>query len=327
MPSFELRIITDEEVRLSLSIQDAVEAIEQAYVEYSQGKAKNLPRSTIESKEGFFRFMSACIPSMGVVGSKQGFWASEYRGKKESAMSSEIISLYDLHSGSLLALINSHYINQIRTGAAGAISVKHLSNEDASIVGVIGSGLHARTQILGTCAVRDVEKIKIYSRNKEKREEFCKLIGSEIGKELIPADSSEEAIKGSQIILEATTSRSPVVNGKYLSAGCHICSVSSGYLGARQLDDETIRKANLVSVDSRDQVLVDGTGDILEPVVAGITSWKNIVEIADIISRKLPGRLNERDITVFKSCGMALFDIAAGKKMLEVCSRTTGGSC
>jgi ornithine cyclodeaminase/alanine dehydrogenase-like protein (mu-crystallin family) len=320
--SFELRIISDEEVRSNLKINDAIEAIEQAYIEYSQGNARNLPRSTIETKEGIFRSMSACIPGMGVVGSKQGFWASEYKGKKELAMSSEIISLYDLHSGRILALINSHYINQIRTGAVGAISVKYLSNENASTVGVIGSGLHARTQILGTCAVRDVEKIKVYSRNKEKREEFCKQVSSEIGKDVIPVDSAEDAITNSQIILEATTSRTPVVNGKYISEGCHICSVSSGYLGARQLDDATISKANVVSVDSRDQVLVDGTGDILAPITAGIINWKNIVEIADIVSRKLPGRLNSRDITIFKSCGMALSDVATGKKIFDICSQT-----
>lgn len=316
----KLRVIYDEEVRSYLRMDDAIQAIERAYIEYSENKAKNFPRSTIETSEGVYRVMSACIPGLGVVGSKQGFWASEYKGRKESAMSSEIVSLYDLHSGSILGQINSHYLNQIRTGAAGAVSVKYLSNENATLVCVIGTGLHARTQILGATTVRDVEKIKVYSRNRDKREEFCKRVGNEIGKELIPTENAEEAIRGAQIILEATTSQIPVVNGKYMSEGCHVCSVSAGYAGARQLDNETIRRARVLSVDSREQVLVDGTGDILGPILERIIAWKSIAEIADIISRKVPGRLDSRDVTIFKSCGMALFDVAVGKKTFEICS-------
>jgi len=312
-----LRIITDEEVRSVLNLKDAIGCLEEALRQYSTGQARNLPRYTIESATGIYRVMSASIPRMNVVGSKQGFWVSEHRAEKIKVMSSEIISLYDFTSGEILALITSHYLNQIRTGAIGAISIKHMSNADASTLGIIGAGLHARTQLIAACLVRNIDLIKVYSRNPANREQFCRDISRELGVKIMAAATPEEAVEKSDIVIEATTSRLPVFDGTKLAEGSHVVSIASGYRGARQLDDEAIKRFSVIAVDSKEQVKVDGTGDILDPISKGIIDWSKVVELGDILTSKAPGRVDRAQITYFKSCGMALFDIAVGKMVLD----------
>ncbi|MDG6905964.1 MAG: ornithine cyclodeaminase family protein [Nitrososphaerota archaeon] len=310
-----MRIISDSEVQSRLKLEDLIQALESALIEYSRGTAKNILRELVESAKGTFRTMSALIEGEGVVGTKQGFLASEFQGSKADSMSSEITSLYDIHTGKLLALINSHYMNQLRTAAVGAISIKHLSNSSSANVGLLGSGLHAKSQLKACLAVRNIELVKVYSRSKENRESFCEKIEQDVQRtvKVQPVSTADEALSESDIVIEATTARSPVVLGKSLKEGAHVTSISGGRGRTRQIDDTTIKRASLFAVDSKDQMLKDLSGDLVEPIENGILTWDSIVEISDIISKKRAGRRSEKDITVFKTAGMALFDIAAAK--------------
>ncbi|MCL4518353.1 MAG: ornithine cyclodeaminase family protein [Thaumarchaeota archaeon] len=299
---------------------DALRAVEEALLDYSTKNAKLIPRSRIEGPRGTYRLMAASLPSKRVIGSKQGFWASRHIGDNKPAMSSEVVSLYDIDTGELIALINSHYLNQVRTGAAGGVAAKYLSNEDSTVVAMIGAGVHAHTQLLAVCSVRRIERVRVYSRHKERSEEFCSEMSSQINVDFEPCSSSEEAVKRADIVIEATTSSVPVFDGKSLKEGAHVTSISGGLHGTRQLDDETIRRATLVSIDSKDQAALDGTGDILEPIKDGLIGWDNVYELADIVANKKKGRLSERDNTVFKSVGTALYDIAVGKLVVELAS-------
>ncbi len=302
-------------MRSKIAIPDLIDSIELAMSEYSKGNAKNLLRNKLESKHGTYRVMSALIEKMGVVGTKQGFWVSEFIGERSGPSSSEIISLYEVDSGRLTGLINSHYLNRLRTGAVGAISIKYLSNPSSAHLGLLGSGLHARTQALSCCAVRDIELVKVYSRNMERRDSFCKSMSQELGPRtnVLAVSSLEEALRESDVIIEATTATSPVVLGKELNRGVHVTSISGGPNRSRQIDDEAISMADLFVVDSKEQLIADMSGDVVEPIERGLLNPNSIVEIADIVSKKVEGRKSKEDVTLFKTTGMALFDIAAAK--------------
>lgn len=312
-----IRIIDDEEVKTRLQIDDAIKAAENVFIEYARGKATNLIRKTIEFENGIYRTMSAAIRSKNLVGTKMGFWSSEFKGSSNISTNSELITIYNTINGGLLGIVNSHYLNQIRTAAIGALSVKYLSNTNSNTVGIIGTGRHARAQLIGVSRVRNLEIVKVFSRNHLNRKKFCKEMSKELGIKLIEVDSLTKALSGSDLILEATTATSPVVLGDDILEGTHITSISSGYHGTRQVDDVLIEKASIICVDSIDQMLQDGTGDIMAPVMNGLLSWDSIKELSDLISGNKPGRTSKSDITLFKSAGMAIVDLAVASVILN----------
>lgn len=207
----KVQFISDEDVRAVLKIPEAIEVIEDALRDGSGDTAKIIPRFTIRTSNGTYRTMAASVPRMNVVGSKQGFFTSpDLKSDKKSVMSGELTSLYDIQSGALLALINSHYLNEARTGASAAVGTKYLSNPDSKILGMIGSGLQAKTQLIAHCCVRKIEQVKVYSRDKEHRESFCDNVRSLVDvKEIFPVSSPEEACQDSDIVVEATSPQPP----------------------------------------------------------------------------------------------------------------------
>lgn len=314
-------IVNDADVRKHLTIEGAISAVKCGLFDYDHGKAKNSPRILINSDNGTYRFMAASVEPMGVVGAKQGYWVSEFSGNKDSIMSSELITLYDSKKGNIVALFNSHYINQVRTGAISAISIGYMSNKKSKVAALLGTGLHARTQIKAMLLVRKFELIKVFSRNERKREEFCSQMNEEVDAEITPVNSSREAIIDSDVIVDATTAREPIIDGKYLKEGCHISSISGGVNGARQLDPYTYQRIKTFSVDSKEQAQLDQTGDVMWPIDQGILQLSDVREISEIVSGNVEARRSEADITYFKSCGMALFDIAVAKWILDEISR------
>ncbi|MDG6997996.1 MAG: ornithine cyclodeaminase family protein [Nitrososphaerota archaeon] len=312
-----MRIISDEEARSVLSMSEAINAIESALVDYSNKISTVLPRAMIRAPNGLYRVMTASLPSKNVVGSKQGFRVSEQKGDKSSSYASEIVSLYDFHSGELLAIVKSHSIDEFRTAAAAAVGSKYLARRDSHIVGLFGSGLHAGPQIDGLASILGITKVKVFSRSSANREKFCANMGKRLGLDFMPVSTPADAVRDSDIIVEATTSATPVFDGRDLVPGIHVTSIGGGYGGMRQLDDETIRRANLLVVGSKQEILSEGSGDVLQPIASGARRWDEIVEIADIVSHKVEGRRLLSDITVYKSLGMGLYDVALANLVYE----------
>jgi ornithine cyclodeaminase/alanine dehydrogenase-like protein (mu-crystallin family) len=142
-------------------------------------------------------------------------------------------------------------------------------------------------------------------------------MSKKLGLDFTPAANSDEAVRNSDIIVEATTSATPVFNGALIAPGTHVTSIGGGYGGMRQLDDETIRRASLVVVGSKQEILAEGSADILQPIITGARRWDEIVEIADVVSHKCVGRKDDSDITVYKSLGMGLYDVALASLVFD----------
>jgi alanine dehydrogenase len=305
--------LSNEDIERILKPEEVVNVMRIALRDYGLGSALNNPRTRLPLKDGIFRSMMSTIPSLDVVGLKQGMWlSSEKEGKtKDVERRTELVSLYSVSEGKLLAVINSHRLNELRTAAASAVATDCLARKNAATVGVIGTGPHALAHLEALAVVRKIEKYWVYSRTHENRVKFLENAQSFTAAEGIEVETAREATSGADIIVEATYSRSPVLFGDWLRPGAHINSIGSSFAGKQVIDDSIFRRISCYVVDFKKQALFDTSGDIINPISKGIFSYEDIVELGEVVAGVRSGRKGEADITLYKSLGMGLFDVCA----------------
>jgi ornithine cyclodeaminase/alanine dehydrogenase len=226
------------------------------------------------------------------------------------------VGLFDGKTGSLLALMQADYLGQVRTGAASAVATKLMARPDATEIGLIGSGKQARTQLEAICKVRRIRQISVYSPNEERRRRFAETMSEVCRTEVIPVGRPEQAVEDKDIVITATTSREPVFNGQWLAEGTHINAIGSNFLGKAELDAVAIRRCKTVVVDSKDQARIEA-GDFSQALEDGSLQWSNVYELGQVIVGRYPGRAHPQDITLFKSLGIAIEDVAVAGKVYE----------
>jgi ornithine cyclodeaminase/alanine dehydrogenase len=252
--------------------------------------------------------MPASLPERGYLGFKA------YTASKAGARF--WFYLLDGTSGELLATMQADRLGQRRTGAASGVATKYLARKEAATVGLVGTGWQARSQLEAICSVRPVERVRCYGRDRGRREAFASERSVALGVDVVAVESSEDAVRGSDIVVAATTAREPVVLGSWLDAGVHINAMGANRLDARELDDAVISRANFIAADSREQAQIEA-GDLAAPVSRGILQWDEVHELADVVSGRATGRRGPEDITLFKSLGIALEDVAVGALVYE----------
>ncbi len=264
------------------------------------------PRSRIRMPNGFFHFMAAADAELGVFGYKA------YPSFAGPGGSKFLTMLYDYESGKLLACLESGRMGQIRTGAATGLATKYMAKEDAEIVGVIGSGFQARTQLEAACTVRNIKKARVYSRRQERREEFAGQMSERLGLEVEPVESAQDCVTGADIAITITSARDPVLQGEWLMPGAHVNAAGGNHWMRREIDEETVTRSNLIVVDDLEQAKAE-CGDLMAPEARGTFRWDMAHELRDLVSGKVPGRPSDQAITLFESMGVALEDIAAAQ--------------
>ena len=299
-------LLTEEEVRQLLTMDDALEAVEQGLRKMALDEAFNVPRSRVQTDHAMLHVMSAAAKSLGVMGFKA------YSTSRKGAQF--VVGLYDGKSGALLALIQADYLGQVRTGAASGIATKYMARADASAVGIFGTGKQARTQVQAVCKVRRVSRVHVYSPSEEHRRRFAEEMSTLCETEVVAVSHPELAARDMDIIITATSSREPVLHSAWVAQGTHINAVGSNFLGKAELDAETVRRCNVVVVDSRDQARVEA-GDFVQPLENGTLRWADVRELGQVIVGRFPGRPHPQDITLFKSLGIAIEDIAVAGKV------------
>jgi ornithine cyclodeaminase/alanine dehydrogenase-like protein (mu-crystallin family) len=205
----------------------------------------------------------------------------------------------------------------MRTGAASAIATKFLARQDARIVGIVGTGLQARTQLEAVAAVRKLERIRAFGRNPERRAQFCREMSEKLSLPVEPAASAEEAVRGADIVIAATTATASVVLGKWLAPGTHVNAIGANFPQKRELDDEAISRAALIAVDSLEQSRQEA-GDLIQAFVGDELRWSAVREIAGIVARRIRGRSSDDEITLFKSNGIAIWDVSVAARVFEL---------
>jgi len=219
-----------------------------------------------------------------------------------------------------LAMMDDHVISTLRVGATSGVATKYLARKDAKVMGLLGSGEQARTQLTATLAVRPLKKIKVYSPTRGNRERFAGEMGAECNVEIVPVASAEEAIRGSDIVTAATNTVDPVVEGRWLEEGAHVNSIvgGDGYLPRRELDDETIRRAGLIVVGYKPQIFIDRQAEFAERLDRGMVKPEDLHELGELLTEKCRGRKNETEITLFKNnTGMGIQFAATARKVYE----------
>lgn len=296
--------LREDEVARVLPMADVIDALEEAFRQHGLRKAVNRPRHRVTSGSTVLHVMSAAIPSMGVMGLKA--YSSARGGARFLAM------LYSATTGELLAIMEADRLGQLRTGAASALATKYLAGPNASVVGIIGTGWQARSQLVATSKVRPVALVNVYSRDPARRSAFAEEMIRELGAEVTTADSAQEAVEGADIIITATTSRDPVLLGAWLRPGVHINAIGSNWASKREIDTEVVRRTDRIVVDDLEQAKIEA-GDLLGPIDEGLLDWERVVELGQLVTGEVVGRTSAGQITLFESQGIALEDVATMK--------------
>jgi ornithine cyclodeaminase/alanine dehydrogenase-like protein (mu-crystallin family) len=278
----------------------ALESVEEAFHLQGENKAENAPRRRHRVEKGLLHVMSASLPTLGLAGLKSYATAA---GKARFE-----VLLYD-EDGRLLAVMEGNKLGQLRTGAASGVATKYMARKEASRVGILGTGWQARAQLEGLCAVRPVQTIVAYGRDSGRRETFCKEMTEKLGVGVYPAATPEEAVKEMDIVVTATTAKEPVFQGNWLAPGTHVNAIGSNFLSKQEIDVETVRRSACVVVDSVEQSRIE-SGDLARAVETGAFYWEDARELGLVVTGEFPGREDDKEVTLFKSHGIALEDIA-----------------
>jgi ornithine cyclodeaminase/alanine dehydrogenase-like protein (mu-crystallin family) len=305
-------VLREDDVRAVLTVPDAINVLEAAFRHQGTGDARNIPRSRVvlPAARGTLHVLSAFVPGQpghpevegpGLVGLKA------YTGFKDGVRFA--VLLYSGADGRLLALIEADWLGQVRTGAASGLATRHMARTDARVAALIGTGGQARTQALALAAARPLERMLVYGRDAARREAFSAELAEATGVPMLPTDSAEAAVRAADVVATATTAREPVLHGAWLRAGTHVNAMGSNWHNRRELDDVAVERSAVVAVDALDQAEIEA-GDLLIPAAAGRFDFARAVELGEIVAGLKPGRTSDAEITLFKSLGIALEDVA-----------------
>ena len=306
--------LSDSDVRRLLTMREAIEVVEEAFKELHAGKAIMPERTTLMLKNGSISQMSAYLKKMNIATTKVfGIFPKNIKYNLPTTVATLLV--YDIETGKVTVVMDATYLTAVRTGAVSGVATKHLARKDSKKVGIIGCGMQGRTQLWAVREVREVERVYAYDKAANVRKKFAAEMSEKLEVDVIPVDSAQKALKDADIIITATTSATPVVKGKWLNEGTHINAIGSYYPHARELDTETVVKSKLV-VDLRKAALEEA-GDVILPIKEGAITEKHIyAELGEIVTGNKPGRVNDREITVFKSVGLAIQDAAVSKLII-----------
>jgi alanine dehydrogenase len=293
--------LTESDVRELLPMERALECVEASFVALAGGHAINRSRDRIILPEVSIHYMAGALPESRRLGLKI------YTVSREAFRF--IVMLYDSVNGRLLSLMQADHLGRIRTGAASGIATKYLARPDANHLAVIGTGRQACTQLQAISRVRKLARVKAFSRNQDRLQDFCLEMSKDLGLPVEPAASAEEAVRFADIVTTATSAHQPVVLGDWLRAGAHVNAIGANALNRRELDDQAVGRASIIVVDSLEQSQKE-SGDLVQGLKNLGRIWENVVEMQAVISGKNPGRTSADQITLFKSHGIAVWDIA-----------------
>jgi alanine dehydrogenase len=302
--------LTEADVRKVLTMPLAMELVEESFRRVASGAGTFHPRRRLKmADKGFLNYMAAADMTGGYMGLK--IYTASPSGVRF------MIPLFDAKSGELKAQIEADYLGQMRTGAATGVATRWMSREDAKTAGIIGCGLQARTQLEAVSHARKLERLMAFSRDAARREEFAKEMTARLGVAVTAAGSAEETVRGADIVITATTSKNPVLDGAWIERGTHINAVGVNFAEKRELDAEAVRRSDVVVADSREQSKME-SGDLIQAFGEDGSEWENVIELAEVIGGKVKGRTSNEQITLFKSNGIAIEDIVVAGRVYEM---------
>jgi alanine dehydrogenase len=294
--------LTESDVAELVTPADAVEVVEASFHRLAAGRLLNAPRRRLPLREGALADMAASDLELGLAGGKL------YVATPQRAIF--VVCIFETEEPRLAAVVEADQLGRLRTGAATAVATRYLARRGARTLGVLGCGWQAETQVACIrAAVPGLERVFAYCRTPERLAGFCERVGA------TPAESHREA--GSQdVVVTVTSSRDPVLRGEWLPPGALVAAVGANHPSRRELDNAVLERASFVCCDSLEGARLE-SGDLIEPVEAGVLDWLEVHELQEVVAGEVQGRQSDSDIVVFKSNGLAAWDLALGAEVLR----------
>ena len=295
--------LTESDVAGLLTPAEAFGAVEASFGRLARGRVDNPPRVRAALPGGDFAVMPCVDHELGVAGLKTFAWLPNG--------TPFLIVLFSIADARIDAIIEADLLGQLRTAAASAVAAKYLARAGATTLGVIGCGRQAAAHVAALrTALPRLERVLVYGRSDERRRAFCTEHACE-------AAASAAAAAACDIVVTVTTSHEPVVRGEWLREGALVCAVGASEPDARELDDAVVERAAFVCCDSREQAEGE-SGDLIGPVARGILGWEDVHQLQAVVAGELGGRSGDADVVIFKSNGIAAWDLAAAARVVEL---------
>lgn len=301
MPALFLREADVEEL---LTMELALAAVADVFRKQAMTEVENIPRQRARTDHAMLHLMGAAVKGLGVMGCKV---YSTTKGKARF-----YVQLFDGNTGELVCLLEADRLGAMRTGAASGVATDHLANPDADTVGLFGSGKQAATQLEAVCRVRNIVEAYVYSPNAERCEAFCRRMATHLGITIRPVATPELAAEDKDVIITATSSVNPVLVADWVAEGAHLNVIGTNFIGKAEIDVELVRRCSTIVVDDKHQSRMEA-GDLVFAVEQGVIRWSDVVELGDVVVDRHPGRQERGDVTLFKSVGVGLEDVAVAK--------------
>jgi alanine dehydrogenase len=321
----DVLLVNQEEVERFLPMGACMKAMERVLAALARGEAQ-LPLRTIlwlPEKAGALGLMPAHLATDKVLGLKAVTFFHGNEGTELDTHQGAVL-LFEAERGRLLALIDATSITAIRTAAVSGVATKLLARQDAADLALVGSGVQARTHLEAMLLARKLRRVRVASSSLDRARQFAEGQGRRHGITIEAVSTVREAVQGADIVCTVTSARQPVVEGAWLSPGAHINAVGSSVPFARELDTAAVVRSRLY-VDRRESTLNEA-GDFLIPKKEGAIGDDHIVgEIGEVLIGKAAGRTTQDEITLFKSLGLAIEDVASARHIYEEARRTGTG--
>ena len=309
--------LTEQDVADLIDMPRSIEIIEEAFRQMAAGRVNNVPRTRAKGPGIILHSMSAAADYLGLIG-----WKNYTTTRKGMLFH---VAAYDVASGEMQILIEANLLGQLRTGAATGVATRHMSRKSSSTVGLLGTGLQARTQVTAVCSVRKIDRVEVFGRDEERRRRFAEEMCKECQTDVVPVSSSQQAVSGKDIVIVATSSKTPVFDGTDLAEGTHVNAIGGNFLQKTEVDSETIRRSGTIVCDSIEQCRIEA-GEFVAALNEGFVSWDSMSELSDVAARKISGRKSDDEITFFKSVGLAMEDVAMAGELLKQARKQSRGS-
>ena len=300
--------LTEDDVQELLDMESAIESMRSAFQRLAQGHVDNVPRVRARRPGIVLHSMSAADEGLGLVGWKQ--YTTTSHGARFH------VALYDQESGQMRAMIDANRLGQIRTGAVTGLAAELLAGKEIDQAGLFGTGWQAESQLEAIVTGCELKKVKVYGRDRDRRQEFCQRMSERLQIEVVPVDAPEQAVAEMPLVVTMTTSKTPVFSAQWLAESSVVCAAGSNWLQKSELDRDTIEKAEVVVCDEVSACQQEA-GDFKASLQAGEFHWEDAHQLATVVEQGVTWRSQHPGRAVFKSVGLALEDVALGALLLE----------